>query len=425
VIRHIFVAWLAFWIAAPAFAGGPSPEFKERAAMLPAVLTSGGTEREFFSPSFLTQVPAKQVRETARQLVAQYGPVRNVEALRPASPLSGVIWVGYEKAVVRFEMTVDDRPPHQVIGLQVVGVDARDDSAQKLVAEFQALSGRSGLVIVPLGDARAPPLVGHNADQSFAIGSSFKLWILAELARSTAARERQWSDVVPLGPASLPSGILQKWPQGTAMTLQSLAMLMISISDNTAADTLLAALGRDRVGAILEKTGHHAPTQALPILSTLEAFALKMNGNADVRARWETSNPQGRRMLLDQESVRLQMGTIRLSELGSAPRFINSVEWFSTPSDMARTLDWLRRKGGATALNIMAVNPGIPVGDAARFSYIGFKGGSESGVMSLNFLVQNKAGQWYAVCGSWNDAAAPVDNDRFTSLMIRALALVR
>ena len=39
--------------------------------------------------------------------------------------------------------------------------------------------------------------------------------------------------------ASLPSGITQSWPAGSPVTLQTLATLMISISDNTATDTLV------------------------------------------------------------------------------------------------------------------------------------------------------------------------------------------
>lgn len=50
-----------------------------------------------------------------------------------------------------------------------------------------------------------------------------------------------------LGEKSLPGGILQNWPKGAPLTLHTLAGLMISQSDNTAADTLLEILGRDVV----------------------------------------------------------------------------------------------------------------------------------------------------------------------------------
>ncbi|MFL9455456.1 serine hydrolase [Tolypothrix bouteillei VB521301_2] len=47
-----------------------------------------------------------------------------------------------------------------------------------------------------------------------------------------------WKDVVQLQPSekSLPSGMLHTWPDGSYLTVQTLASLMISLSDNTATD---------------------------------------------------------------------------------------------------------------------------------------------------------------------------------------------
>jgi beta-lactamase class A len=54
-----------------------------------------------------------------------------------------------------------------------------------------------------------------------------------------------WADVVALQEQwrALPSGVLQDWPLGTHLTVESLAVLMISISDNTAADALAGLVG--------------------------------------------------------------------------------------------------------------------------------------------------------------------------------------
>ena len=57
--------------------------------------------------------------------------------------------------------------------------------------------------------------------------------------------------------------------------------------------------------------------------------------------------------------------------------------------------------------------------------YVGFKGGSEPGVINLTWLVRSRAGAWHAVTGSWNDPQAPVDEARFAALMQRSLQLVR
>jgi beta-lactamase class A len=122
---------------------------------------------------------------------------------------------------------------------------------------------------VPAGNQarnRFKILASSNPDKALAIGSAFKLYILGELVRAFTAGERKWSDVVPLKAVtmSLPSGILQEWPTGTRMTLQSLAKLMIFRSDNTAANHLLLALGREKVKASRRTLGSHAPKPIFP-----------------------------------------------------------------------------------------------------------------------------------------------------------------
>jgi len=69
----------------------------------------------------------------------------------------------------------------------------------------------------------------------------------------------------------------------------------------------------------------------------------------------------------------------------------------------------------------LAVNPIISPGDALRWRYLGGKGGSEPGVISFAFIAKAQSGKTYAVSGSWNNATAPVDNQKFLSLVSRML----
>ena len=114
----------------------------------------------------------------------------------------------------------------------------------EIVNELKTLPGETSLLIVSLGKDGTRPIVAYNADREMAIGSAFKLYILSELVREVGARERKWADIVSLDGkiASRPSGMLQSWPAGSPVTLHTLASLMISISDNTAADELLVTL---------------------------------------------------------------------------------------------------------------------------------------------------------------------------------------
>jgi len=69
----------------------------------------------------------------------------------------------------------------------------------------------------------------------------------------------------------------------------------------------------------------------------------------------------------------------------------------------------------------MAVNKGVTPVSANKWKYLGYKGGSEPGVISMSFLAQSKTGDWYVISGSWNDTGKEVKNDDFVALMARLL----
>ena len=207
------------------------------------------------------------------------------------------------------------------------------------------------------------------------------------------------------------------------MTLHSLAALMISRSDNSATDTLLGVLGRDKVERLLPELGVRAPERNRPFLSTREAFALKL-GDPTLLARWKAADEAGRRALLPQLE-RIDASKLDPSRLGGRPAEIATVEWFASPADLVRTLDWLRRSGDRTALDLLAINPGLGRDLANDFGYFGFKGGSEAGVLNLSFLLKSRSGRWMAVSATWNNEAASLDEPRFVALTSRLLTLLK
>lgn len=289
--------------------------------------------------------------------------------------------------------------------------------------EMVGLPGEVSLAAARLEEAGPADFLTEKADRPMAVGSAFKLFVLAELVRQVKSGERRWSDVVPLGTPSLPSGLLQDWPKGSPITLHSLAALMVSRSDNSAADTLLTVLGRDKVERLLPELGVRAPERNRPFLSTREAFALKF-GDPALLGRWKAAGEAGRRALLPQLE-RFDPAALDPKRIGGRPREIGTVEWFASAADLVRTLDWLRRSGDRTALDLLAINTGLGRGLAKDFDYFGFKGGSEPGVLNLSFLLRARSGRWMAVSATWNNEAAPLDEARFAALMGRLIALMR
>lgn len=416
----VLLALAAAAMAGPAAA--QSAALQSRADDVATLLRGEGDLQAIFSSAFLAQVPEAQVRAIGRQFAAQYGAVRSVSGIDAQGPQAATIHIAYERATAHFNIVVEPAPPHRITGLQFTGADMSGDSIEAVLAEIRALPGTTGVAVARLGEGAPQIVAAHEPARPLAIGSTFKLFILAELSRQVRAGQRRWSDVVTLDRRSIPSGTLQTWPRGSPVTLHTLAALMISISDNTATDMLLHLLGRDQVEAMMGRIGIEAAARNRPLLSTLELAAIKTGPAARAEA-WRAADEAGRRRLLA-EIAGADASSIDIVRFTGNPLLID-VEWFASPADLVRTMDWLRRNGDETTHAILAINAGLPQQVRSSFAYIGYKGGSEPGVISLSWLVRDPAGAWHAVTGSWSNAQAPVEEGRFAGLMSRIVQQVR
>lgn len=414
---------------APAVAAAPvaqetaqsDPAVHTRADSLIALLNDSGDYNASFSPAFRADVPREKMEAISAQLRAALGKAQRVETVTPRGAWAADVVVGHDRGTATFALTLDPAPPHLIAGLRITGTAQREDSFARLEADFRALPGQSGFSVMALGTGAPTPVARYNADADAPLGSAFKLWVLAEAARQVAAGQRRWSDVITLGPRSLASGVLHNWPKDAPVTLQTLATLMISVSDNSATDALMTTLGRDTVNAVVARTGVTPGPRTLPLLTTREAIAMK--ADPTLSAAWGKADAAGRKRLLTANTGRFAVAALDASIFAGNPVAVDSVEWFASPDDMARTLDWLRREGGPTARAILAVNPGAPAATADGMAYLGFKGGSEPGVVTLNYLVQSRDGRWFAVTGNWHRSDAGVSEASFGILMARALTL--
>lgn len=417
--------------APPAATATASPMLTQRANDLLAILNGGGDPAATFAPEFLAQVPEAQVRAIAQQLAGTFGKATGVRAITAAaSAVAGSVVFGYERGTVTMWLAVTPGTTGRIIELRITATESGEKVGATTLdgvgAAFRALPGRTGFAYADLGVK--PTIVSAvAADTPIPLGSAFKLVILAELVRQTAAGTRKWDDLVTLDGTELPGGGYNTKPKGTQVTLRELATQMISISDNSATDVLLTTLGRTRVEAMQKTVGIRDPKRNMPFLTTMEAFKLKGIGKGELGGRYLAANAAGRRKLLTGEVASTPGSAIGDLFVDGKPVLNDRIEWFASPADLVRVMDWLRRNTergpGAEARRILAVNPGIAKPDAARWNYVGFKGGSEPGVINMTLLLQDKAGGWHALTAGWNDPAAPVDTLRFLALVTRAAEL--
>lgn len=396
----------------------------ERAGQIVSVMQGKTMPEEVFSPQFLAAVPVSRFDAITKQLTDANGAVQSVEDFAYKGNGAATFTIAFEKARADGVIQLDAEKPYLVAGFRITNVEPIGDSPEKILSDVQALHGRASIGVYALdADGLKPILQSHATDQ-FAIGSTLKLYVLSTLTQEIKAGQRHWDDVVPLGAHSLPSGQMQNWPVGSPVTLQTLATMMISISDNTATDNLIRLLGRKPIEAELTASGHSDPSRDIPFLTTVESFALKSGDPARI-AEYAAADDEGQRALLKQWAPTLTAENVDISNLaGDEPRDIDTIEWFASNEDIARIFRRLRDAGDQTALDILSVNQAMSEAQAKKWAYVGYKGGSEPGVLNLSWLLEDKQGRWFVVSASWNDPEKPVDESKFIGLAMRAIATV-
>ncbi len=357
-----------------------------------------------FAQSLLTEVPPKQLAALLKHLHGSQGSVTAVESIG-----DGKFVFAFAKGNrARVALKADQGkitafwvgPPYAALG-----------SLDDVVAALKKLPGSVSFQVAKLGD-KAGVVAELNPDTSLAIGSAFKLYILGALIED----KKPWDEVIQIQEAyrSWPTGVLQNEKTGTPFTVEQMASKMISISDNTATDHLLAHVGRARAEAMMKTMGCAKPEKSLPFLSTLEMFNIKTN--PALRTKYIAADEKTRRAMLDGEVRELP----RKLPLWSTPTAIDTLEWFGSASDLVRAMDWIRRKNEPTAMKVLSINPGVDV-PKERFAFAGYKGGSEPGVISMTWLLATKDGAWLAVSACWNNPEKTIDDVKFVAILQAAI----
>lgn len=412
---RLVIAVLALLLPVPVLAQDQTT-LEARAQDVAAVVRGDAAYGEVFAPDFVAAVPESQFAALLAQWRAQMGTFEGLEGIEPgAEPGSGTISLRYSGAVVSGPIRLENAPPWRVSGLLLNAIRPAQQgrSAVELVRD---LPGDTAFLLARLDGSQV--LAEHNAAQQMAVGSTFKLYVLSALVRQVASGQRRWDDVVPLTERSFPSGQMQDWPPGTPVTLQTLATMMIAISDNTATDQLMHVIGRGAVEEELIASGHADPRAALPMLSTRELFLLKLGPDGQL-VRYATGTPEDRRAILATlEDRQLDMAQMQ-AVFANGPRNIG-VEWFASAQDIAAI--YRRLVADPVARGILGVNLGMDRTPFAAWQWAGYKGGSEPGVLNFSWVMQDQGGEFWTLVMTWNNPDAVVSEVQLLAIAQQALA---
>jgi hypothetical protein len=279
------------------------------------------------------------------------------------------------------------------------------DVSNVVAAELAKLPGHTGFAFCELTPDGPQLLYGVRQDERFAVGSSFKLFILGTLINEVNEDRRSSEDIMRLradlqGP---PHSEMAGWPVGSPVTLHTLALKMISISDNTATDHLLHLLGRETIEKQMDAMIGGDAAWNTPLLSTREMTMLRDRKTGMPGKEYDKLDVADRRKFLathfqgvpDYEALDFDTGAYTVAE------------WYATPIDMARALNWIhlhtaKGRPASEILRILAVDPKLEY-DAKDWPFVGFKGGSEDQLLAGNWLLQNKNGKWYSMHVYYNN----------------------
>jgi hypothetical protein len=382
-----------------------------------------------FAPSFTAQHPAAEIAQTVAQVGAQLAPfvidriddgatptalVAIVRPDRPGSPAA-------DAPRMRIELSVDPAEPHVILrlglrpALEVKAASSWDDVHARLRGVG---APQVGFLAAEIDGGKCAALSAIEPKKPLALGSAFKLYVLYALGKSIEAGKHGWDEPVAIEESkkSLPSGDMRDEPAGKSLPLRTFAEKMIAVSDNTATDHLIALVGRVAVEDAVKATGHANPARMVPFLSTRDLFAMKLLAAPDELAAYAAADTAKKRKLLESYEQRDLGAALQAAGGWSRPRMIDSIEWLASPDDLCKLMVALKAQADAPKTApvgaILSVNPGIP-DEKGTYRYVGFKGGSEPGVMNLTWLLQRKSDdKWLFLTAGFNSPAGAIDEEK-------------
>ncbi len=366
----------------------------EQAAGKAAALVAAepaGTER-LFSASFFRQISRKQLNAVFSGLYAAHGAVSDT-VLMSSGPFTGHFFfdtVSGWRIPVALSL---DQNSGLIDGIFFSPAYRLDPVLAEVKERFSALPGRKALLIMRLGKA-PEPLEALNPDEELAAGPAYRLYLLGAILKERLS----WEKIVKLRDSdrSAPPGPLNRWPEGSPLTVHTLAALTLAEGDDTASDALLRALGRRSVEYDLTALGHSVPGLLEPFLKTSEA--LRLQASTGEALKYLNLPRDERYGFLDGlageplTATAFTRGALGLDKIG----------WDASPADLCRLMAFFSGRDDKPALELLELGR-PPVRAPEGYLYAGGGGGAYPGLYSAVWLLRNAGAKQFCLAAVWND----------------------
>ncbi|MEF3280154.1 MAG: class A beta-lactamase-related serine hydrolase [Elusimicrobiota bacterium] len=361
-----------------------------------------------FDKSFFKLVSEEKTIEILKKLYEENGNVINVTSVTYHNEKNGDFFFHTEKnIIIPVSISVNDKG--KITGVFFRPSFQKLEDPSNIFKKFEALNyEKKAMLIKKIGKVE-DTIYSLNETTPLALGSAFKLYILAYLIK----KDIKWEKVIRINDKSrsLPTGKSHLFPKDAPVTIFSLAEAMISESDNTATDTLIDYLGRENIENSLSDFYNSRPEINIPFLKTSEVFKLK--SSTQLAQDYINLDIKGKRKLLKE----IENDKIDIYKLDfTRPVFINSIEWFASAEDICRLYEYFLKENNEYANSMLSINPGLDI-KTGRYIWAGYKGGSEPGVISANWILKSKNGDYYCVSSIINDSNQIINEKEYLNIM--------
>ncbi len=365
---------------------------------------------DYFSQKFRTAISQSELEQIVQSLVEVSGKCKRIEQSKTSPQKAAYNFISENGNYLLLDFKIDDKNLiTSLLARDIFIADTKISNWEDVEAQAKKLSGQIS-VTLQSDQGNGQSFQGNSMHP---LGSGFKLYVLGTLVDAVKTGKFKWADLFPVTESwkSLPSGIMQTWPNGKSVSLLQYAENMIRISDNTATDHLLNILGRENIENQLLPMGNDFAEKNTPFLSTAEMFKLKWAAPQDLTEEYLRADKVEKRQMLA-----TKISSIPLDQVGTngvsmeQPSHITDIEWFGSTNNLCTAMIKLKNKDSNEALQILANNvPLIDVQGSNVWVYAGFKGGSEPGVLTATFLLKSKTQHWGCVSVAWHDSKKPIN----------------
>lgn len=434
---------------APAPAGDRSfarlrPVLRKR---LDLILESMGGENDRFdelrfTEAFIARTPRDVAIEQFRRAVAVSGGFEPLETRQLEPNMIGA-WVrakNNRRSLWILRLAVESVPPHRIDRLDLDAAPIPGPPIEESWAAFDESVSKARFRTAMAAFERRSDGTLHllhaiDPDSRLAVGTFGTIWAHLALAEFINDGGASWDRGLVFDDSlrSLPPGRTSALEPGAELPLREFARRAARDGDNTAAEHLIAMLGRERIEQARDRVREQAaaaagidpPPGGEPYLTTIEFYRLKC-GATDLITRYaDALTFERQRELLETEVAQTEVDPT-LYRAWAAPQELKRVGWLATPRELchlgARLFELSRSEGQSWALD--ALRAQAPDESAPKQSSTARSIAGEPGALAGLWIFERADGRAIILAMIMNRDRRAIPDRESSSLMADAIEIL-